>query len=309
MLKAISRATFDLPRILDTLVGSAASLCDAFDAAILQKDGNFLRIVSHRGHIPSLGPVGQGTLPLTRGTSVGRAVLDRQMLHLADAQSETDEYPEESAIARRLGFRTLLAIPLLGAGEAVGAIALRRSEVRPFTDRQIELLHTFADQAVIAIENARLFAEVQASTRELTESLEYQTATSDVLNIISRSPNQLQPVLDAIVQTAHTLCQSDRAQFFRLEMANIVWQRIKEQQTPNFRTTLLRTPSRRSRARGPRPARPHASVARSTCQTARATQNSPQATSTEPGGDDRSLLFPSCAMVSQSASSRSLVMS
>jgi len=134
VLKAISRATFDLPRILDTLVGSAASLCDAFDAAILQKDGNFLRIVSHRGHIPSLGPVGQGTLPLTRGTSVGRAVLDRQMLHLADAQSETDEYPEESAIARRLGFRTLLAIPLLGAGEAVGAIALRRSEVRPFTD-------------------------------------------------------------------------------------------------------------------------------------------------------------------------------
>ena len=129
VLKAISRATFDLPRILDTLVGSAASLCDAFDAAILQKDGNFLRIVSHRGHIPSLGPVGQGTLPLTRGTSVGRAVLDRQMLHLADAQSETDEYPEESAIARRLGFRTLLAIPLLGAGEAVGAITLRRSEV------------------------------------------------------------------------------------------------------------------------------------------------------------------------------------
>jgi GAF domain-containing protein len=110
-------------------------------------------------------------LPLTRLAYVGRAVLDRQTIHLADAQSETDEYPQGSAIARRLGFRTILTVPLLGAGEAIGAITLRRSEVRPFTGRQIELLQTFADQAVIAIENMRLFAEVQQRTRELTESI------------------------------------------------------------------------------------------------------------------------------------------
>src|SRR5262249_31174301 len=184
VLKVISRATFDLPRVLDTLVESAASLCDSDDTAILQRDGEVLRVVSHRVHIPSIGR--EDTLPLSHKGAVGRAILDRQTIHLVDAQSETDEYPVASTFARRLGFRSILAVPLVGAGEAVGAITLRRSEVRPFTDRQIDLLQTFADQAVIAIENARLFEEVktrqkelEARTKELQESLEYQTATSD----------------------------------------------------------------------------------------------------------------------------------
>src|SRR5262249_12463811 len=119
VLKVISRATFDLPRVLDTLVESAATLCDSYDTTILQRDGDMLRIVSRRGHIPAIGQ--GGTLSLTRGVTAGRAVLDRQTIHLADVQSETDEYPESSAIARRLGFRTVLAVPLVGAGEAVGA--------------------------------------------------------------------------------------------------------------------------------------------------------------------------------------------
>src|SRR5262245_51648517 len=176
VLKVISRATFDLPRVLDTLVESAATLCDSYDTAILQRDGNVLRVVSRTGHIPSIGR--GGTVSLTRGVVPGRAILDRQTIHLADVQSETDEYPESSALARRLGYHTILAVPLVGAGEAVGAIALRRSEVRPFTDRQIELLQTFADQAVIAIENTRLFEaeqtrtkEVEAKSAELRESL------------------------------------------------------------------------------------------------------------------------------------------
>jgi GAF domain-containing protein len=168
VLKVISRATFDLTRVLDTLVESAATLCDSYETAILQKDADVLRIVARRGHISSLGPVGEAALPLTRGVAVGRAVLDRQTIHLADVQSETEEYPEGSAIARRLDYHTLLAVPLVGAGEAVGAIALRRSEVRPFTDRQIELLQTFADQVVIAIENTRLLRELQARNRDLT---------------------------------------------------------------------------------------------------------------------------------------------
>jgi len=131
VLKVISRATFDLPRVLDTLVESAASLCDSDDTAIFQRDGEVLRVVSYRVHIPSIGSV--PTAPLTRGTAVGRAVFDRQTIHVADMQSETDEYPESSAIARRVGFRSILAVPLLGAGEAIGAITMRRSEVRPFT--------------------------------------------------------------------------------------------------------------------------------------------------------------------------------
>src|SRR5215468_1857624 len=214
VLKVISRSTFDLQTVLDTLVESAASLCDSYDTTIVQRDGDVLRIVSRSQHVSSIGRV--ATVPLTRGGALGRAVLDRQTIHLADAQSETDEYPEASAIARRLGYHTILAVPLIGAGEAVGAIVLRRSEVRPFTDRQIELLQTFADQAVIAIENTRLFEEVQARTKELQDSLGRQTATSEVLGVISRSPNEVQPVLDTIVATARRLCQAERAIVWRL---------------------------------------------------------------------------------------------
>src|SRR5262245_11984458 len=215
VLKVISRATFNLPRVLDTLVESAATLCDSYDASILQNDGDVLRIVAYQGPIPHTR-VGQPRR-MTRRAAIWRAILNRQTIHLTDAQSETDEYPETSALARRFDFHTMLTVPLVGAGEAVGAITLRRSEVRPFTDRQIELLQTFADQAVIAIENARLFEEVQTRTKELQESLERQTATSEVLGVISRSPNEVQPVLDTIVATAYRLCQAERAVIWRLE--------------------------------------------------------------------------------------------
>src|SRR5262249_59381285 len=135
-----------------------------------------------------------------------RAVLHRRTIHVADILAEADVYPESRKRALQLGHRTLLAVPLVHAGKAIGVIVIRRAEVRPFTERQIELVNTFADQAVIAIENTRLFEEVQARTRELSDALEYQTATSDVLNVISRSKFDLQPVLDSIVETAARLC-------------------------------------------------------------------------------------------------------
>src|SRR5215471_10148673 len=116
-------------------------------------------------------------------------------------QAEADEYPYGSEVARQFGFHTILAVPLMRAGEAIGLIIIRRTELRPFTDRQIELLKTFADQAVIAIENTRLFEEVQERTRDLTEPLEQQMATSEVLSVISSSPTDVRPVLDAIVKT------------------------------------------------------------------------------------------------------------
>jgi signal transduction histidine kinase len=125
------------------------------------------------------------------------------------------EFPEGHAIAARQGFRTILSVPLLREGEAIGSLSVRRIEVRPFSDKQIELAATFADQAVIAIENIRLFDEVQARTREVQESLDYQTAISDVLNVISRSPNELQPVLDSIVKTSTRLCEAEYSVFFR----------------------------------------------------------------------------------------------
>src|SRR5262249_48786004 len=146
-------------------------------------------------------------LPVTRGTVTGRAVLDCKTIHVTDLAAELDtEYPDAKRAQQAIGYRTTLATPLQHDGGTFGGIAIRRMEVRPFTDRQIELLKSFADQAVIAIENARLFEEVQARTSELQESLEYQTATSEVLSVISRSKFDLQPILDAIASTASQLC-------------------------------------------------------------------------------------------------------
>src|SRR6185369_10802202 len=119
--------------------------------------------------ISPVGPVGRGTLPLTRGLPPARAVLERQTFHIADLQAETIEYPEGSEFARRLGFRAALAVPLMRGDEAIGVITIRRTDARPFTERQINILKTFADQAVIAIENTRLFEAEQASNRELQE--------------------------------------------------------------------------------------------------------------------------------------------
>ena len=159
-------------------------------------------------------PISSPALPLTRGSVTGRAIVDRKTIHVHDlaAMVET-EYPDVKEVQQRIGHRTTLATPLLSQGEALGAISVRKNHVHPFSDRQITLLQTFADQAVIAIENARLFEEVQARTRETQEALEYQTAMSKVLEVISRSPDHLQPVLDTIVDTAQRLCVADRAFF------------------------------------------------------------------------------------------------
>ena len=210
ILRVISNSPMDLQRAFADIAASAARLCDAYDATIRQLDDGQLRLVAHYGPILT-GP----TVPLMHGAAAGRAVLDRQTIHLADEQFAMDEYPEGSEYARRLGYRTILCVPLLRAAEAIGVITIRRTEVRPFTGRQIDLLKTFADQAVIAIENTWLFEVVQARTRELTErtqelteTLEYQTAMSDVLNVISRSPTNVQPVFETIARSAARLCSA-----------------------------------------------------------------------------------------------------
>src|SRR5262245_35871575 len=217
VLKVISRSALDVQKVLDALVESAARLCNAYDAVIFQVVGDSSRLVAHHGRIPTPDPVGQHTVPLARERMGWRAVIDRRTIQVADMLAEADEYPESQKSALRLGWRTALAVPLVHAGEAIGVIVIRRAEVRPFTERQIELVKTFADQAVIAIENSRLFEAEQESKRQLQESLEYQTAMGEVLGVIARAPGDLQQVLDAVAESAARVCRATEVRVYRLE--------------------------------------------------------------------------------------------
>src|SRR5262249_3623579 len=209
VLKVISRSTFDLQTVLHTLVESAARVCDADNATIArQQDGVFFRMEAY-GVSPEFIEYSK-TVPveLERGSAIGRALLERKVIHIPDVQAD----PEYNwAEAQRFGsFRTNLGVPMLRDGIPIGAFGLTRSEVRPFTDSQIELVTTFADQAVIAIENARLL-------NELRESLQQQTATAEVLHTISSSPGELEPVFHAVLENATRICEAKFGVLWRTE--------------------------------------------------------------------------------------------
>jgi GAF domain-containing protein len=216
ILRVISSSPTDIQPVLDTVAESAARLCEAQDAIIFRRDGDRLLLVAHHGPI-GFGPVGVFSLALVRGMTNGRSVLEARPIHVADLQSEVDEFPEGAETARRFGFRTVLNVPLIREGVAIGTISIRRTEAQLFTARQVALLQTFADQAVIAIENVRLFKELEVRNRDLTVALEQQTATSEILRVISRSQTDVQPVFDTIAQSAARLCEAADAHVYQRE--------------------------------------------------------------------------------------------
>jgi two-component system NtrC family sensor kinase len=210
VLKVIS-STADVQPVLDTVTETAARLCGADAATIAMREGEVYRYVS--SSFSAAEPefwetVRQRTIVPCQNSTAARAALEGRVVHVADISADPDYARPETVAAGR---RTMLGVPLLRGSEPIGVIGLSRKRVAPFTERQIELVRTFADQAVIAIENARLLGELQARTRDLEESLEYQTATSDVLNVISRSTSDVRPVLDTVAETATRLCGADYA--------------------------------------------------------------------------------------------------
>jgi GAF domain-containing protein len=218
ILRVISSSPTDLQPVMEAVAERAARLCDAADALIFRLDAAVLRRAAAYGSLP----LGRGEIPLTRRSVAGRVAVDRQTLHLTDIGPEfASAFPESMFMS--LGVRAALATPLMREGTPIGVILIRRLEARAFSDTQIALLQTFADQAVIAIENVRLFTELQEKNRALTqahaqvtEALDQQTATAEILRVISSSPTDVQPVFDSIVHSAARLLNGHSANVLRV---------------------------------------------------------------------------------------------
>src|SRR5215813_8186119 len=216
ILAAINRSTFDLQAVLDTLTLSAARLCNADMATITRRGegGHFYHATNYNFPPDWVEFTRKFPLKPERGSVVGRTLLENRAVQVKDVLDDPEYTYFEPQ--RKAGYRTFLAVPLLRDGQPVGVFSLCRRTVAPFSKNQIESLSSFADQAVIAIENARLFDEVTARTAELRESLQQQTATADVLKVISRSTFDLQTVLDTLVQSAARLSDASYCFIFRL---------------------------------------------------------------------------------------------
>src|SRR5262245_21013737 len=220
VLSIIRRSPADAQPVFDAIVHSAARLCGAVFSVVYLCHGDHLRIAATKNFTPEATSQIYGRPELKRpdrSHTGGRAILDRAVVHIHDVL-EDPEYSREFALAG--GWRAVLGVPLLRDGQSVGAITVGKREPTPFSEQQIQLLKTFADQAVIAIENVRLFEAEQTRTRELSESLEQQTATSEVLKVISSSPGELEPVFEAMLANAMRVCEAKFGFMYRCSVDN-----------------------------------------------------------------------------------------
>ena len=213
VLQVISRSAFDLQTVFDTIAENAVRLCEAERAFIFRFDGKVLRAVSTYNVGPELREfVDRNPIAPGRHSISARAAFERRTVHIPDVQADLDY---AYATRDRELLRTMLAVPMLKGDELVGTITIYRLEVKPFTDKQTELVQNFAAQAVIAIENTRLLNGLRQRTDDLTESLEQQTATSEVLSIISSSPGELEPVFQTMLEKAVRICQATFGNIYR----------------------------------------------------------------------------------------------
>jgi len=220
ILRVISGSPNDLAPVFDAILESGMRLCDAHLGILFLYDGEAYQLVAQRGATHAFAEVMQKPRRPGPHTGLGRILVEKGPVQIDDLKEDIAYHERDPLRVQTVelgGMRTWLGVPMLKEGAVVGAFVIYRREVRPFSDKQTDLLMTFANQAVIAVENVRLFKELESRNSDLSEALEQQTATSEILRVISRSPTDHEPVMRAVVENAARLCEAQNAQIFRIE--------------------------------------------------------------------------------------------